>query len=269
MISLQGFPPLDLQNGFLRAWWFEPLLAVACFGVFVNLYWYHERIRGLSCTSNFSDTLRFELGPLFSSALAYLAGIFLWKMVVPPAAPFIPDGIPHSLGDACYLLAELISGIILYDAIFFFIHWAMHEIPFLRSLHHRHHARPDGTVESRDTLRHSLVDGGLQVYINILVQRKSPWGMVKSRLARGLHNVIVIWMLAESHSASPYPNIWRRWFVGVREHRLHHLGTSGRYGRHHRHQQFFGYLDDLRAVIGSLEWSNLRLQCRQTRDKTK
>jgi cholesterol 25-hydroxylase len=164
------------------------------------------------------------------------------------------------------LVTEVVSGILLYDAVFFFVHWAMHDIPALRTWHARHHAQKrreaDGTpiVEAMDVLRHGLVDGSLQVFINIMVQRHDVWGSVKSRLARALHNIIVTWMLTESHTASPTPYVFRRWFVGVREHRRHHLGPptkpsaattisslSLRYGRHHRHQQFFGYLDDLRA----------------------
>ena len=235
----------------------EPFLATVWFGVFINLYWYYERRQGLSSTPRFADTVKLELGPLFSSGIAYWTGLLAWKTIVPPAAPSIPDGIPHNIADWCYLGAELISGIFLYDAIFFFLHWAMHDVPALRFLHRRHHERPEGTVESRDTLRHSLLDGSMQVLVNILVQRHTPWGMVKTRLARGLHNFFVIWMLVESHSASNTPCIWRSCFVGVREHRLHHLGSSGPYGKHHRHQQFFGYLDELRAVFLSQKNGNI------------
>ena len=152
----------------------------------------------------------------------------------------------------------------------------MHEIPALRKFHYEHHNASKGTLESRDVLRHSLVDASLQVLVNILVQRHTVWGLVKSRLARAVHNVLVIWMLTESHTAAPTPYIWRRWCVGVRDHRIHHLGqhhaaaetlSSLRplvselnnqesldfYGRNHRYQQFFGYLDDLRALVASLQ----------------
>jgi hypothetical protein len=111
-------------------------------------------------------------------------------------------------------------------------------------------------VESRDTLRHSLVDGSLQVLVNIMVQRQLPWGTVKSRLARALHNVLVTWLLTESHSAAPTPYIWRKWCVGVRDHCHHHnhsmpLSSSMQDWsyRRTRYQQFFGYLDDLRFYL--------------------
>lgn len=256
MISYQGIPPLDIQDGILRAWWFDPLVATVCFGVFIHIYWYQERKLGLSCNEKFSDTCGFGLGPLFNSTAAYWIGIFFWKLVVPPAAPFIPDGVPYNSTELAYLLTEVVTGIVLYDAIFFFVHWSMHEIPYLRTWHARHHDRPEGTLECRDTLRHGIMDGSLQVLINILVQRQNPWGAAKSRLARAMHNMILIWMLTESHTVSPVPYIWRRWFVGVREHRLHHYGAlkQGAYGKHHRHQQFFGYLDDTRARWTERKW---------------
>jgi sterol desaturase/sphingolipid hydroxylase (fatty acid hydroxylase superfamily) len=252
--TMQSLPVFNLEQGVLRAWWFEPLLATASFAFFVNLYWYHERLRGLSSTKSFFDTVELGFGPLFNSALAYWVGICMWKMVVPAVAD-IPDGVPHNLNELAYMLAETVSGIVLYDAIFFFVHLAMHEVPFLRCLHRYHHDNRQntqkGTLESRDTLRHSLIDGTMQVYINILVQRKTPWGAAKTRCARFLHNIIVTWMLVESHTASPTPWVWRKWCIGVREHRLHHLGdgkqqSTSAFGHYHRYQQFFGYLDSLR-----------------------
>lgn len=250
MIRLQELPGWDLQDGVFRAWWFDPLIATLSFAVFINWYWYEERKRGCSSAKTFAETVQAAEGPLLDSFLAYWAGVYLFKILVPPAGNkdgFIPDGIPHNIQTLAYLIVEIVSGIILYDMIFFFIHWAMHELPVFRRVHHRHHDRSVGTVEARDVLRHSLVDGSLQVLVNILVQRSTVWGTVKSRLARALHNVIVVWMLTESHSAVPQPWIWRRYFVGVREHRQHHLASS--YGSFHRYQQFFGYLDDLRAAL--------------------
>ena len=144
---------------------------------------------------------------------------------------------------------------------------------------------PFGVVEARDVLHHSFPDASLQVLVNILVQRSTPWGTVKSRMARILHNIIVTSMLTESHSASRTPYFWRRWFVGIREHRLHHLhdnrhrqysnnnsqplgqsvssssSSSSSSSLHSlqgrkfdRHQQFFGYLDDFRFFCLNTQW---------------
>ena len=255
-LSDQLHPPTwDLENGLLRAWWFDPLSATVFFGIFINWYWYEERKRGLSTNNHFYETVTVGLGPLYSSLVAYWIGLYIWKCFIPPAASIIPDGIPTDTTSFLYLLSAIVSGIILYAAVFFFLHWAMHEVPGLRHLHARHHEQQH--VEARDVLRHSIVDGSLQVLVNILVQRSTPWGVAKTRLARFLHNMIVIWMLTESHTASPSPNIWRRFLVGVREHRLHHRGDDRRghlsgYGRYHRHQQFFGYLDNARAMMAQV-----------------
>lgn len=244
---------LGLLGQLLRAWWFDPLLATISFGTAINIYWREERKRGLSSYDHWNTTVSLnpDRGCVVLSGLCYWAGVLVWTKNVPSPGEF-PDGVPTLLDPqtALYLIAEVASGIILYDALFFFVHWAMHEIPALRKYHARHHSRPEGTLEARDVLRHSFVDGSLQVVLNILVQRRTPWGNVKSRLARALHNIIVTWMLTESHTASPKPDVFRKWCVGVKEHRMHHLGIMrcGKgYGEHHRHQQFFGYLDDFRA----------------------
>ncbi len=195
---------------------------------------------------------------LVLSLVSYWIGVTAWVQIVPkPAGGVLPSGVPNSVQSCVLLLTEIISGIVLYDAIFFAIHWAMHEcrsIPFLSCIHKEHH-REYKCLEARHVLRHSLFDGILQVLVNITVQRHTPWGTVKSRLARALHNVIVTWMLTESHSTSPTPYVFRRFCIGVKEHRQHHLfgGDSkvscGGLGRFHRYQQFFGYLDDMRAKI--------------------
>jgi len=302
-------------DSIFRTWWFDPFISTVSFAVFINWYWYHERKLGLSRDASFrstvqqwSSTAAFQqqqqqlqqqqrsggigatmsgliesLGPLFQSLAAYWIGIYLWTSVIPPASTNIPDGLcfPMSCSELLYLAAEVVTGLFLYDAIFFTIHMAMHEIPGLRFLHFRHHeqharqrqqnhtncsasAVVPPPVESRDVLRHSLADGALQVAVNILVQRHTAWGAVKTRLARGFHNILVIWMLTESHSAAPTPWLWRRCCVGVREHYQHHTanlnndddnttanGTNNiqkKTATMHRcrYQQFFGYLDDLR-----------------------
>eukprot|EP00658_Telonema_sp_P-2_P032373 TRINITY_DN23990_c0_g1_i5.p1 TRINITY_DN23990_c0_g1~~TRINITY_DN23990_c0_g1_i5.p1 ORF type:complete len:183 (+),score=41.23 TRINITY_DN23990_c0_g1_i5:45-551(+) len=157
--------------------------------------------------------------------------------VVPPPAAQLPDGIPTSLLQVGEVVVELLVGIVLYDFIFFLIHWGMHARG--AAAHKRHHSM--GELRARDVLEHSAVDGALQVLVNIMVQRHSLWGP-KSRLARALHNIVVTWMLTESHTCAPTFYVWRRWLEGVRRHRAHHLQGAQYY------QQFFGYLDNARAT---------------------
>ena len=272
-ISPDTFPTFDIENGILRAWWVEPLIATLTFAISINIYWYEERKRGLSSEKFFPGSFSNSC-PVLLSFIGYWVGVFVWKTIVPPPSNFIPDGLVHDLPSLFLLGCEIVSGIILYDFFFFLIHWGMHFFSVLKPFHRRHHSSPEGTLEARDVLRHSIIDGSLQVLTNIMVQRYTPWGAVKSRLGRAIHNIVVVWMLTESHSASPYPNIFRRWCVGVREHRLHHLGEipqedddgkekgfyhqqqqqkqqKGGVYHYHRYQQFFGYLDDLRFLFQS------------------
>ena len=134
----------------------------------------------------------------------------------------IPDGVPSSPHDLAYLLAEVVSGIVLYDALFFVVHCLLHATA---SVHHKRHHVPSD-LRARDVLEHSAMDGTLQVLVNIACQRSTPWGAAKSRLGRALHNVIVTWMLTESHSAAPTKRVWRHCFKGVQRHRSHHLAGA-------------------------------------------
>mmetsp|Transcript_13658 Transcript_13658/g.20326 ORF Transcript_13658/g.20326 Transcript_13658/m.20326 type:complete len:272 (-) Transcript_13658:675-1490(-) len=233
--------------------YFDPLSATFGFIVPIFIYTFHEMKSGNSAYKSWGDFL-FREGERNSksfSLLAYWAGIMVWGRFIPRVTGQ-PSGIPTSVGSLLYLLLEIASGIILYDAFFFVVHWAMHEVTPLRFIHREHH-KPSRTIEAQDVLRHSMIDGSLQVLVNILVQRNTPWGTHKSILARMFHNVIVTWMLTESHSSSPKPDVFRRWCVGCREHRQHHLADgdghgSKTLGRNHRYQQFFGYLDIYRNM---------------------
>ncbi len=264
------------------------------------LYSYHELKEGKSCYKTWSEFLwgrgidNTDSRPSLNLSLfAYWLGILIWVQIVPPPSDgdpmfgslneqyyqgyqnktqvavstmkgSIPDGIPNSFNSMIYLSLEVVTGILLYDTIFFFIHYAMHECKFMAWLtRHCEHHKATKNLEARHVLRHSLTDGILQVLVNIAVQRRTPWGRIKSRFARILHNVLVTLMLTESHSASTYPKLFRGWCVGVREHRNHHLSKYNKFVMErklkkgyegekksgidfHRYQQFFGHWDYMR-----------------------
>lgn len=286
---------MNILSWIFRSWWFEPAVATVSFWFFIRMYWYHESKEGLA-RDDYNNRTMWTISREFYALVAYWIGIGLFKVVIPPVAPVIPDGIPSNWIEVGYLILEIVIGIMLYDAIFFIIHWSMHEIPAFRFIHSKHHEhiryvnnykgyRTDGTVECRDVVNHSLLDGSLQVLVNIFVQRNTPlskYGYIKTRLARVLHNIIVIWMLTESHCASPTPNIWRRWFIGVRQHINHHNhidcydneNNNSSYTKKTkknesnrsknidvfatarpmtRYQQFFGYLDDIRFLLSQVQ----------------
>lgn len=186
-----------------------------------------------------------EGNTLVSAGTLYLIGVTAWVCFIPTPGE-IPDGIPHDASGVAYLVLELVSGILLYDFLFFFVHWLLHSTS--ASVHKRHHCTSE--LRARDVLEHSAVDGGLQVLVNIIVQRRVGLFLcAKSRVARCLHNVIVTCMLTESHTSAPSPNVFRRWCQGVRRHREHHLKNGPYY------QQFFGYLDDAFAHIQLINYS--------------
>ena len=247
MISFQGLPSLDMGNGVWRAWWMEPLVATLSFMAAIHFYWYHERKRGLSRDNDLRAASfdSWNKGHLNQSLIAYWIGIYATRIWVPAKA--MPDGIPSNGSEMIHLIAEVVHGIILYDALFFVVHWLMHHVDILRGIHRSHHKTYPKTVEARDVLCHSLVDGSLQVFCNIIVQQRNFAGDPKSRLARVIHNILVTWMLTESHTATPDFVFWRRWFVGIKNHRRHHFGLSKE--SHESYQQFFGYLDGLRASV--------------------
>eukprot|EP00656_Telonema_subtile_P022077 TRINITY_DN23137_c0_g1_i1.p1 TRINITY_DN23137_c0_g1~~TRINITY_DN23137_c0_g1_i1.p1 ORF type:complete len:259 (+),score=21.68 TRINITY_DN23137_c0_g1_i1:148-924(+) len=223
----------ELQRGswsdLLRAWWVDPAVATLSFSFWIDVYDREER-----------HLLRPDPrggATLISAGVVYWVGVASWSSLVPqPGGGALPDGVPSSIPELGVLALEVASGVLMYDLIFFFVHWFMHAGVF--KAHKRHHSLTD--LRARDVLEHSVLDGSLQVLVNIFVQRHTPWGGVKSRLARAIHNVVVTWMLTESHTAAPTKRVWRRWFKGVQRHRSHHLETAPYY------QQFFGYLDDAR-----------------------
>jgi sterol desaturase/sphingolipid hydroxylase (fatty acid hydroxylase superfamily) len=251
----------SLHSAFL-SWWFDPLVASLGFMVPVYIYTFCELQSGTSSFKSFREFLwtSKETGSfLMKSLLVYWLGILIWVRFVPSPGD-LPSGIPDSLSSFIYLATEVVTGIVQYDIYFFLIHWAMHECKYLNTLLcHKEHHTSRKMLEARHVLRHSFLDGSLQVLTNIAVQRYTPWGVVKSRLARALHNIILTWMLTESHSSAPYPNVFRRQFVGVREHRWHHLCGDKTLGRCHRYQQIFGYLDDLHNTVRNSN-SNFRMK---------
>ena len=159
-------------------------------------------------------------------------------------------------------LLEVVFGLVGYDFVYYWVHLAAHLCPLHRYVipsiirrstdHARHHE--EYSVGARHTLYLSVVEGTLQFLSSILVQRYNyftllvPWiqsTTVKTRFARVLHNVLLVWMLTESHAdpndirgkrklARYFPSI----FPGVVNHRLHHSGKEP-----WRLQQFFAYLD--------------------------
>lgn len=235
----------------LRAWWVDP--AVATLGFAFSIRFFDRRERELGCSPRKLMSAG-SVFTLFAALSLYWLGVFVWVSAVPPPRA-IPDGIPTTPASVAYLMVEVVSGVFAYDFVFYFIHLSLHSMTMGLGIHAVHHSKTT-SLRARDVLLHSPLDGTLQVLVNILVQRHTLWGCAKSRLARAIHNIVVTWMLTESHTASLTPRIARHVCVGVSRHRSHHTSCSPYY------QQFFGYLDDARLAVSANEndnfakWSN-------------
>jgi len=237
-----------MRSTVASAWWCEPLIASAAFFFFMFFFRRFE-----------SHPYGGSGHPLTLAAVAslfvYWLGVGLWVAIVPTPVG-ASSGCVHDMASLAMLAAEVLCGIISYDFVLFWLHVLMHSWPAVGKAvgHGKHHSFGDEANwgGAFRTTNHSLVDGTLQVLVNILVQRHTPWGAAKSKLARWLHNVLVIEMLVESHSDSKYPRLARRWFAGVDGHAEHH--------RHHGppYEQFFGYLDRLHACVLARRSRSLR-----------
>jgi hypothetical protein len=228
----------------LRSWWVDPAVATFSFAFAIFIFDMKERQMGFTEKDRMSNwrhrnfIAAGSIRMLFLAGFLYWAGVTIWAHLVPPPKE-IPDGWPHDIAEAFYLSLEVCSGIWAYDFIYSLIHLAAHYFGW--DAHEYHHSKKLD-LRARDVLTHSPSEGAMQVLVNIIVQRHTPWGSAKSRIARAIHNILVTWMLTESHSASPTPRIARKLFAGVRRHRMHHLGAP-------YYQQFFGYLDDFRNQV--------------------
>uniref|UniRef100_A0A7S3SUV7 Fatty acid hydroxylase domain-containing protein n=2 Tax=Emiliania huxleyi TaxID=2903 RepID=A0A7S3SUV7_EMIHU len=110
-------------------------------------------------------------------------------------------------------------------------------------MHARHHVW--GSTEAAahnavETVQNSYLDAGVQVFINIFVQHLSPWGF-KHPLSRALHNVMVVYLLCESHSGYDLPFMSHRLFPGL-------FGGPVAHEQHHQQgnvnfHQFFLWAD--------------------------
>ena len=208
-------------------WWFEPALATTAFAGHMLLF------RACELGYSLSEVLtEMACGPLrlaastagvagvakphvltehaFDAAGAYWLGIMLWTAVVSPPHG-AETGCPSDAPGLAAVVVELVAGLVLYDFVFFWLHWAMHAWPSLgRALGHgTHHGFESGEGAFR-TVNHSVADGALQVLTNIVAQRHTPWGTPKRTLARWLHNIVVTWLLVESHTTASQLRLARR-----------------------------------------------------------
>ena len=175
----------------------------------------------------------------FNPLTSYLVSIWIYQQVFhtynepPPLAPAF--GV---------LVVEVMVGVFLYDLLFAPVHLLLHKGPLkdMRAAHGYHHRHAHGSLNPVETVQHSYLDGGLQVMVNILVQHVTPFGGPKHMMSRLIHNIIVTYLLTESHSGYNFGWMSHNLWPGV-------LGGAPRHDGHHKdgrvyYQHFFCYLDN-------------------------
>jgi len=221
-------------------WWFkhdtfEPAVAFVSFGVWIHMFSMLDRMRLLSRYVIAPEKRQVDLKPGVASQAGafYLSAFVVFDFLYPRRN--IPEYGP---GSPFKVLCDIALGIWLYDLIFFPVHLAFHNCTWLRSIHKRHHHTTNGLF-STEVLRHSLLDGTMQVLCNIVVLKS----LGLHPFTRGLYNIVVTYLLTELHSGYNFP-----WMLhnlvpggilgGPPRHEMHHVNGKRYF------QQFFTYLDD-------------------------
>lgn len=176
--------------------------------------------------------------PVYLGAIALIHCVKKLKPLDPQAPTF------------ARLVGEVVLGIWAYDFIFYWLHLAMHKFPNLPHGHSVHHEMVESTgrpqlqfLEAEAVVNHSLLDGALQVTVNIFVQNLPLLWVPKHKLSRLIHNVVVTYLLVEAHAGLDLPwathKVFPTIFGGAARHELHHQLHKCCY------HQFFKYLDDI------------------------
>eukprot|EP00924_Labyrinthula_sp_SR-Ha-C_P007177 snap_masked-scaffold_8-processed-gene-11.9-mRNA-1 protein AED:0.70 eAED:1.00 QI:0/-1/0/1/-1/1/1/0/287 len=238
---------------FFHSWWFrhdsfEPIFATISFTLWIDIfmvidYWcpkpfekYLISPRGRSAKRTYKDNLNRAAGA------AYLIPLLTIDYFFPRREQILrnyEDFSPTFFSTIFNLILSLFA----YDLLFFPLHLIMHKGPkILRKLHKKHHTY--SPLVSAEVIRHSLVDGSLQVITNILAL--NILGL--NPFSRMIHNFAVTGLLTETHSGYNFP-----WAI----HNIipfEILGGPLRHERHHKngrayYQQFFTYLDNLFSFV--------------------
>lgn len=216
---------------------FEPLLSVAAFFVWLNMWrvidWYLPCLHKYRVDPSPQDVSwsRKEGSHSILAGVAYLLPLIAIDYILVGRRKLSPD--PPTI---FRLTFEVSASVFLYDFLFYFCHLAMYKISFLRSFHSKHHHV--SPLRANEVLRVSFLDGTLQVLCNILALRL----VFSHGLSRIVHDLVVTYMLTETHSNYDLPfmahNVLQVGLLGGSPaHHLHHVK-----GNVHYHQ-FFTWLD--------------------------
>lgn len=134
----------------------------------------------------------------------------------------LPDQAPSSRR----LVLELIASFVIYDAVFFAFHLAMHILPGLKSWHAPHHTHAE---------IHPQITNQLHIFerLGLVLLANFSLNIIRSHvLTRTIFVPVFVWLLVEIHSGLDLP--WgyekllpRGWGGGARKHARHHAGGEG------------------------------------------
>eukprot|EP00750_Incisomonas_marina_P016589 INCI19199.1.p1 GENE.INCI19199.1~~INCI19199.1.p1 ORF type:complete len:324 (-),score=27.57 INCI19199.1:35-1006(-) len=172
------------------------------------------------------------------AGLVYVGILYAFDALYPRrvSRPYYLAENPSMVG----MVVQVAAALLLYDFCFFWLHRAMHTNSAIarltgHSIHHR-----QSRLRSGESVHHSLVDGAFQVLVNILVLNL----LGLPALSRAMYNVVVTYLLVESHSGYDCPwmihNILPAGILGgPRQHEAHHHTGGASF------HQFFCYLNPL------------------------
>mmetsp|Transcript_9703 Transcript_9703/g.17050 ORF Transcript_9703/g.17050 Transcript_9703/m.17050 type:complete len:432 (+) Transcript_9703:34-1329(+) len=254
---------------------FEASLAVAAFVLWIAFF------ESITYVVPGSEKFRLDGQPPVDALAGFGSD---WHKTVVPAVTYLGSialfhhfhlgttlfGVKPAFHDPSFLrvAVEVSLGVFLYDLLFYPFHLSFHKLRSgtWRKMHRRHHRFAGEKCQAHnavETVQNSYLDAGVQVFINICVQQISPWGY-KHPLSRAFHNLMVTYLLCESHSGYDLPFMSHRLFPGIfggaPRHELHH-----RNGNVHFHQ-FFCYLDNAFGFVDKRFRQRERLGPGQTSD---
>lgn len=140
------------------------------------------------------------------------------------------------------LVLELVGSLVLYDALFFAFHLAMHVLPGIRAWHRPHHSH--GEI-------HPQITNQLHVFerLGLVLLANFSLNIIGSHvLTRTLFVPVFVWLLVEIHSGMDLPWGYDKvlpngWGGGAKKHAQHHRDGGGGL------EPYFNWCDDAYALV--------------------
>ncbi|KAI9815254.1 MAG: hypothetical protein M1827_002734 [Pycnora praestabilis] len=153
--------------------------------------------------------------------------------------------LPVTVPSSRRLTLELLCALLIYDAVFFVAHLALHSVPLVRRIHASHHSH--GEINPQITNQLDVLER-----LTLVLLANFSLNIIGSHvLTRTLFVPLFVWLLVEIHCGLDlrwgYEKILPRgWGAGAKRHARHHREGRGNY------EPFFCWWDDW--LVGFGEW---------------